>query len=180
MLMEVFGKVSMPFYKFGAIYFLEKIDRAFWPDYISREFRNTGKIITAEQCERIVQLADNNPYYVQQLAQTTWLHCQSDSCADSDITDAFDDILRQQGELNRALTLSLSISQQNLLHAMSAGEKNLSSQKVLKEYNLKSSTEVSRARKALIANDILDDFGKQYSFEDPLYEYWLKNVFFKY
>lgn len=43
----------------------------------------------------------------------------------------------------------------------------------------KSSTEVSRARKALIANDILDDFGKQYSFEDPIYEYWLKNVFFK-
>ena len=49
----------------------------------------------------------------------------------------------------------------------------------MKEYQLKSSTEVSRARKALIANDILDDFGKQYSFEDPIYEYWLKNVFFK-
>ncbi len=38
MMMEVFGKVSMPFYKFGAIYFLEKIDRLFWPDYITREF----------------------------------------------------------------------------------------------------------------------------------------------
>lgn len=87
--------------------------------------------------------------------------------------------MRQQGELNRALTLSLTISQQNLLHAMAAGEKNLSSQKVLKEYRLKSSTEVSRARKALIANDILDDFGKQYSFEDPIYEYWLKKIFFK-
>lgn len=49
----------------------------------------------------------------------------------------------------------------------------------MKEYRLKSSTEVSRARKALIANDILDDFGKQYSFEDQIYEYWLKNVFFK-
>lgn len=87
--------------------------------------------------------------------------------------------MRQQGELNRALTLSLTISQQNLLNAMSAGEKNLSSQRVMKEYGLKSSTEVSRARKALIANDILDDFGNQYSFEDPIYEYWLKNVFFK-
>ena len=163
----------------GCKVFREKIDRLFWPDYISREFLNTGKRITEGQCERIVQLADNNPYYVQQLAQTTWLHCQSDSCTDSDITDAFEDILRQQGELNRALTLSLTISQQNLLHAMSAGEKNLSSQRVMKEYRLKSSTEVSRARKALIANDILDDFGKQYSFEDPIYEYWLKNVFFK-
>ena len=62
---------------------------------------------------------------------------------------------------------------------MSAGEKNLSSQKVMTEYKLKSSTEVSRARKVLIANDILDDFGKQYSFEDPIYEFWLRNVFFK-
>ena len=179
MMMEVFGKVSMPFYKFGAIYFLEKIDPSFWPDFISREFRNTGKAISSGQCERIVKLVDNNPYYVQQLAQTTWLHCQGDTCSDSDITDAFDEILRQQGELNRALTLSLTISQQNLLRAMSAGEKNLSSQKVMTEYKLKSSTEVSRARKVLIANDILDDFGKQYSFEDPIYEFWLRNVFFK-
>lgn len=178
MMMEVFGKVSMPFYKFGAICFLEKIDKTFWPEFISREFRNTGKNISLSQCEKIVQLVDNNPYYVQQLAQTTWLHCQADSCTDSDIDDAFDDILRQQGELNRALTLSLPLAQQNLLHAMAAGEKSLSSQKVMKTYNLKSSSEVSRARKALIANDILDDFGKQYSFEDPIYEYWLKNVFF--
>lgn len=45
-------------------------------------------------------------------------------------------------------------------------------------YGLKSTTEISRARKALVSMDILDDFGKIYSFEDPVYEYWLKNVFF--
>lgn len=128
-MMEVFGKVSMPFYKFGAIYFQNKIDSSFWPEFISREFRNTGKSITKEH-----GLADNHPYYVQQISQTTWLHCQTDTCKDSDIDDAFEDILRQQGELYRALTLSLTIPQQNLLNAMAAGEKNLSSQRVMKQY----------------------------------------------
>lgn len=49
----------------------------------------------------------------------------------------------------------------------------------MKKYGLKSTTEINRARKALVAKDILDDFGKVYTFEDPLYEYWLKNVYFR-
>ena len=93
--------------------------------------------------------------------------------------EAFEDILRQQGELNRALTATLTFAQQNLLHAMANGEPSLSSRETIERYGLKSTTEISRARKALVAKDILDDFGKCYTFEDPLYEYWLKNVFFR-
>ena len=179
MMMEVFGKSSMPFYKFGLICFLEKINRTFWPDFIMGEFAKTGKSIEKEQCERIVELADNNPFYVQQLSQTAWLHTQDGICTDTTVNEAFDDILRQQGELNRALTATLTITQQNLLHAMAEGEKSLSSMAVMEKYGLKSTTEISRARKALVAKDILDNFGKVYSFEDPLYEYWLKNVYFR-
>lgn len=179
MMMEVFGKSSMPFYKFGSICFLEKINRTFWPDFIMGEFAKTGKSIEKEQCERIVELADNNPFYVQQLSQTAWLHAQDGICTDTTVDEAFDDILRQQGELNRALTATLTITQQNLLHAMAEGEKSLSSMAVMEKYGLKSTTEISRARKALVAKDIIDDFGKVYSFEDPLYEYWLKNVYFR-
>lgn len=111
MMMEVFGKSSMPFYKFGSIYFLEKINRTFWPDFIMGEFAKTGKSIEKEQCERIVELADNNPFYVQQLSQTAWLHAQDGICTDTTVDEAFDDILRQQGELNRALTATLTITQ---------------------------------------------------------------------
>lgn len=179
MMMEVFGKSSMPFYKFGSICFLEKINRNFWPDFIMGEFAKTGKSIEKEQCEKIVELADNNPFYVQQLSQTAWLHTQDGVCTDNTVDEAFDDILRQQGELNRALTATLTITQQNLLHAMAEGEKSLSSMAVMEKYGLKSTTEISRARKALVAKDILDNFGKVYSFEDPLYEYWLKNVYFR-
>ncbi len=177
MMMEVFGKVSMPFYKFGDLRFLKKIDRSYWLDYIPRQFDKTGKSIAPEACERLVGLADNNPYYVQQLSQTAWMLTE-DHCSASVVMDAFECVLAQIGELNRALTRTLTISQQNLLHAMVSGEKELSSKKVIDAYDLKSSTNVSRAKKALVEKDILDDFGKEYTFEDPLYEYWLRTVWF--
>lgn len=178
MMIEVFGKSSMPFYKFGAVYFLEKIDEAFWPDFIIREFTKTGKTINREQCKEIVSLVDNNPYYVQQLSQLVWFHTIDSPCSNEIIHEAFEDLLRQLGELNRALTMTLTIPQQNLLHAMVNKERSLSSRETMSRYGLKSTTEISRARKALVSMDILDDFGKIYSFEDPVYEYWLKNVFF--
>lgn len=177
MMMEVFGKVSMPFYKFGDLRFLKKIDRSYWLDYIPRQFDKTGKSIVPEACEQLVNLADNNPYYVQQLSQTAWMLTEK-HCSVPVVMDAFECVLAQIGELNRALTRTLTISQQNLLHAMVSGEKELSSKRVIDEYDLKSSTNVSRVRKALVEKDILDDFGKEYTFEDPLYEYWLRTVWF--
>lgn len=177
MMMEVFGKVSMPFYKFGDLRFLKKIDRSYWLDYIPRQFDRTGKSIASEACERLVDLADNNPYYVQQLSQTAWMLTE-DRCSVPLVKNAFECVLAQMGELNRALTRTLTISQQNLLHAMVSGEKELSSKRVIDAYDLKSSTNVSRARKSLVEKDILDDFGKEYTFEDPLYEYWLRTVWF--
>ena len=178
MMMEVFGKVSMPFYKFGDLRFLKKIDRTYWLEYIPRQFSKTGKTIDSQSCERLVCLADNNPYYVQQLSQTAWMLTEH-HCSLPLVEEAFDSVLSQMGELNRALTQTLTISQQNLLHAMVSGEKELSSKRVLDTYDLKSSTNVSRARKALVEKDILDDFGKEYTFEDPLYECWLRTVWFR-
>ncbi len=178
MMMEVFGKVSMPFYKFGDLRFLKKIEPSYWLDYIPRQFGKTGKTIDTQSCEKLVDLADNNPYYVQQLSQTSWMLTE-EHCSVPVVMDAFECVLAQIGELNRALTQTLTISQQNLLHAMVSGEKELSSKRVIDAYDLKSSTNVSRARKALVEKDILDDFGKEYTFEDPLYEYWLRTVWFK-
>ena len=49
----------------------------------------------------------------------------------------------------------------------------------MEKYGLKNSLNVQRAKKALVAMDIIDDFGKSIEMEDPLYAYWLKNVYFQ-
>ena len=84
-----------------------------------------------------------------------------------------------QAGLNLTLTKTLTLSQQNLLHAIVSGEQRLTSAAVMEKYGLKNSITVQRARKALEQLDIIDDFGKVLTMEDPIYAWWLKNVYFQ-
>ena len=80
--------------------------------------------------------------------------------------------------MNLALTQTLTITQQNLLHAIVGGEKQLTSAAVLEKYGLKNSLTVQRTKKALVKLDIIDDFGRIITMEDPVYAWWLKHVYF--
>ena len=176
-MMEVFTHVEKPFYKFGKTIFLEKIDKGHWPAFIRDKFRSTGKEISPDQCGRIVARVDNNPYYVQQLSEEVWNRTNV-VCEDKTIDEAFMAIVSSQAGLNLALTSTLSITQQNLLNAIVNGEKELTSAAVLERYDLRNSLTVQRAKNALIKLDIIDNFGKVITMEDPIYEWWLKEVYF--
>ena len=62
MMIEVFNNREKPFFRFGKTLFLEKIAREKWPPFIMEKFEQTGKHISAAQCERIASLVDDNPY----------------------------------------------------------------------------------------------------------------------
>lgn len=178
MMLEVFTNVEKPFYKFGKTLFLEKIDKEHWPGFICNKFRLTGKEISVGQCARIVELVDNNPYYVQQLSEEAW-NRTGKVCTDEAVEDAFRAIVSSLAGLNLALTSTLSITQQNLLHAIVCGEKELTSAAVLERYDLRNSLTVQRAKNALIKLDIIDNFGKAITMEDPIYAWWLREVYFE-
>ncbi|MBQ2886709.1 MAG: ATP-binding protein, partial [Alphaproteobacteria bacterium] len=73
MMMEVFTNSSKPFYKFGNLMFLNKIDTPYLVEFFNSRFEDTGKKINEEAANLIVELVDNHPYYAQQLAQQSWL-----------------------------------------------------------------------------------------------------------
>jgi len=178
MMMNVFTNPSMPFYKFGDIIFLDKIDTKSLIDFIIKRFASTGKEITAKESEQIVRLADNHPYYVQQLAQQAWLRTEK-KCTGDTIDQAFRNIIEQLSLLFATITETLTINQLSLLKAMITGEEALSSAEVLTKYRLISSANVNRARNALIEKEILDNKAGVVSFQDPMYRSWLESEFFK-
>lgn len=177
MMLDVFTNSSMPFYKFGDLLFLEKIDTPSWITFITEQFSKTGKFITDEQASLIVQLADNHPYYVQQLAQQVWLRT-SDTCTEDIVRQAHITIIEQLSLLFVTITESLTNNQIKFLKAMIAGETSLSSSDVMSKYRLGSSGNVTRSRKSLIEKDILDNKANKVSFQDPMYYYWLKYQYF--
>ena len=177
MMLDVFTNPSMPFYKFGDLIFLEKIDTASWIDFISERFSATGKTISNSQAELIVRLADNHPYYVQQLSQQVWLRTENE-CHDVIVQQAHQSLVEQLSLLFATITETLSNSQISFLEAVVAGETALSSSEVIKKYRLNSSSNVTRSRNALIDKEILDNNAGNVSFQDPMYYFWLKTTYF--
>lgn len=177
MMLDVFTNSSMPFYKFGDLLFLEKIDTPSWIVFITEQFANTGKSITKEQSELIVHLADNHPYYVQQLAQQAWLRT-TESCSEDIVYQAHTTIIEQLSLLFVTITESLTNNQINFLKAMIAGESAMSSAGTIAKYRLGSSANITRSRKSLIEKDILDNRAGKLSFQDPMYSSWLQHSYF--
>lgn len=178
MLLDVFTNTSMPFYKFGDLMFLEKIDTEHWIRFIKKRFKDTGKTISSGEAEMIASLADNHSYYVQQLAQQVWLRT-SDRCSAEIIKKVHDNLANQLGLLFTNITESISTTQVNFLQAVLTNEAQLSSQETLKKYKLGTSANVVRIKKALLEREIIDIAGDKIKIQDPMYSYWLREYYFK-
>lgn len=178
MMMEVFSAPSMPFYKFGEVVFLEKISREDWIAYLEKGFMMSGKSIDRKSCELIAQLADNHPYYVQQLAQLTWLRT-SGKCAENMIHEAFESLVMQLSMLFHAATDGLSTTQVNFLKALIDGVAHFSARQTLEKYQLGTSANIQRIKQALVEKEIIDTTRGSVQILDPLYAWWLKYFYWK-
>ncbi len=178
MLMDVFTSPSMPFYKFGDIVFLDKISTDDWIKFIVSRFNDTGKKIDNDSAKLIVDLADRHSYYVQQLAQQTWLRTEVE-CINDNVTEAFEDLILQLSMPFQSITDGLNNSQINLLKAVIHNVEQLSSKATIQEYRLGTSANVLKVKKALVNKEIIDIQNGTVTFLDPFYRYWLKKYFFK-
>ncbi|MBR5841507.1 MAG: ATPase [Bacteroidaceae bacterium] len=177
MMLEVFTNSSKPFYKFGNLIFLNKIDTPHLVEFFNTRFADTGKSITKEASHLIAKLVDNHPYYAQQLAQQSWLRTK-DICTVEIVSEAHAALVEQLSLLFVTITETLTNQQLNYLKALIAGEKSIGSTDVMHRYQISSTTSIARSKAALVKNDILDNKAGEYSFQDPIYAYWLKTEYF--
>ena len=73
MMMEIFNETNGPFYRFGEIIYLNRIATARLREYVQEAFISTGKEISEDICNRIIDTVENHPYYLQQFARNIWL-----------------------------------------------------------------------------------------------------------
>lgn len=177
MMMEVFTNSSKPFYKFGNLMFLDKIDTHCLVEFFQRRFADTNKRINEDAANLIVQLVENHPYYAQQLAQQSWLRTK-DVCRVEIVREAHAALVEQLSLLFVTITETLTTQQLNYLKALIAKEKAITSTDVMHRYKISSTTSIARSKAALIKNDILDNKAGEISFQDPIYAYWLKTEYF--
>ncbi len=178
MLMEVFSKTSMPFYKFGDLMFIEKIKKEDWIKFITKRFKDTKKEISKEDAGYLAEMADCHPYYVQQLAQQSWLRTKQ-QCNKTIINDALEGLVNQLSLLFQTRTEDLTTLQINFLKALLEGVNQFSSKETLEEYDLGTSGNVVKLKRTLINKEIIDFRNNEVYLLDPMYKNWLETRYFK-
>ncbi|MEY2829756.1 MAG: hypothetical protein RIQ33_1614 [Bacteroidota bacterium] len=72
MMTDTFNNPSKPFYRFGEIMLLSKIETKKWISFIIKSFVTTGKTIYEKTANTIPLVMKNHSWYVQQLSHYIW------------------------------------------------------------------------------------------------------------
>lgn len=176
MMMHLFENKSMPFYKFGDVMFLEKINEPHWISFITKAFRKTRKHITEEMATRIAREMEMHPYFVQQLSHEVWGLVKK-KCTVKDIDHALGELLLHYTILFQKEVDGLSTTQVNFLKALCRGIEKFSAAETLHEFQLGTSANVVRIKAALESKEVIDIAGGRIEFMDPLFKRWFFMVY---
>ncbi len=178
MMSTLFEKQSQPFYKFGDVMYLPKISRADWIHFITHKFSTTKKSISPELAGMLAGLVQDHSYYVQQLAYLVWTSTAKTVTREV-LAGALDDLLAQNAILYSRDTEQLTANQFSFLKAVAQGyHTGLSSREVMEKYQLGTSANVLKLKRALIEKELVDE-QKGVHFLDPVYELWFKKYILK-
>ncbi|MBQ7449616.1 MAG: ATP-binding protein [Paludibacteraceae bacterium] len=174
LLMYMFQKSNYPFYKFGDVLFLERIPLPYWTKYIGSRFLEAGKKIEDSFISNIYDYVDGNSSYIQQLAWIVLTRTQQVVTEDI-LLESELELIRQNNALFYEQMNNLTSYQIRFLVALIEGnDQSLSRKESIEEFSLGSSANVASLKKALQKKEIIDVYGNQTYFADPLFPHWLK------
>lgn len=176
MMDEIFDSSEKPFYRFGQMYRLNKIETADWVKYIIERFEFTGKQISPTLAEKIVEIVDRHSWYVQQLASAVW-NFTATRADEAAFEKGFIWCVDVNSEVYRNVCDSLLEFQVNLLKAIANNEQQLSSVNTLRKYRLGTSASVTKNKKILLNMDIINVSQEKIEFQDLLFKVWFAKKF---
>ncbi len=174
LLMNMFGKRSYPFYKFGDMLFLERIPLEYWYEYIQSRFEQNGKHIDTRFVDDIYTYVDGNSSYVQQLSWLVWARTENE-VNEGIMAEAKQDLLLQSHSLFMEQINSLSSYQLRFIRAIMSGKTiEIYRKEIIEEFELGSSANIATIKKALQKKELIEIEGKNIYFSDPIFIHWLR------
>lgn len=177
MMDQLFNSARSPFYRFGDIMFLQKIKRGEWVKFIAKKFQKTGKSISKDAVSLIPALMADHSWYVQQLSHYVWESCGKRADV-ADVERAVQRLIQTNTPLYMMGVEHLSYTQLNLLKAISRGEHQLTSKRVMKSYEIGTPQNIIKNRRLLVKRDIILQADNSYEFADPAFALWFKKTYF--
>jgi uncharacterized protein len=174
MMKEIFNKEERPFYRFGDLIMLNRIEDSYWTEYITKSFASTGKKISNSLSASIAAMAENHPYYVQQLSHMVWIHTSKQ--ANEEVLEvAKNHLLDTNAIFYQEIVDQLSNTQLEMVNAAIDKVTQFSSAEAMRKYKLGTPNNISKNKVVLENKDIIEFGGETPRFVDPFFKLWFMN-----
>lgn len=176
MMMDIFNNSNNPFYRFGQVLYMKKIEKQYWMPYIIEGFTKTGKHISEELASMICDIAQCHSWYVQQFSLFVWMNTETE-VTEEIVNRQLQVVIDTNADMFAKDIENLAASQVAMLRAVSAGETHFNAKEVVERYGLGAPRTITLNKKTLIKRDIIEVNGDGYQFIDPIYALWFKREY---
>lgn len=172
MMREIFEKKKSPFYHFGLLFPLPKINKVHFSAFVNAGLStvcNNPDLITTQ----ILNFTDGHPYYTQQLAYTTWnilTHTQ-------DRLKSFEQAITETVQMHdfdyERLWATINNTDKKTLTNLAQRSRNLSGGTLSKAANIGPTSTVFSSLKRLMQNGNVIKTENGYEVDDPFFRKWI-------
>ncbi len=173
LLHQMFLDKTRPFYKSVKHFHIKEINQNEWAIFITKRFNTTGKTIDTKQIDMILNITKGFPYYTQQFAYEIW--SLTNKTVDKRIFEkSLQNIISREEDLFSLEWDNLTSNQKKAIKIILKKDgKNIYDEQQLAIYQIKTGS-IQTALKGLLQKDIVDKVSEKLYFQDPLFEYWLR------
>lgn len=174
MLLGMVTRKNRAFYNFGKLVHLNKIPTEKWVHYIRNGFDSLQLPYPDDLILKVIETAENIPYYVQYLAFEI-VECAlfSHLLDESTMQMALTRVRNNQEDYFLTLWESLSLTQQKTLGALAYDNKNIFSRDFLDKHRIQTASGVQRSIAVLMRKGLIDKQQGLFVFEDPFFSHWI-------
>jgi len=172
MIREIFEKKGSPFYRFGTLMSLGKIDPDKFTPFLEKRFSDiTDK--NKELSMEILGITNSHPYYTQQLAFTVWELLVRSGFSSGIVETAANEIVQSHDNDYERLWNNFNRTDMMVLNGMSASDVSPLSDKFSGLYGTGAASTVFSALQRLTRKGILLKEGSSYNIDDPFLKRWI-------
>jgi len=172
MMLEIFEKKKSPFYHFGQLMYLSKIEKGHFKAFIaSRLEGNCKKPETV--ADSIIEFTKGHPYYSQQLAYLAWNLATQGQDENTLVDSAITETIQVHDLDYERLWITFNTTDKKILTNLATKKIQPLSANATYAMNIKASSTIFSSLKRLMKSGYIFKANNTYEIDDPFFRQWI-------
>ena len=173
MMLRIFSDANAPFWRSAKQMELGVIEPEQFAGYIRERFASTGRRVSADAVERVLEVTRGHPYATQELCYFLWQRAGRRTAGAEAVDEALADVLRSEHAHFTLLWGKASSAQRNVLHALARAAGHPLSASYRRRFSLPGPSTVQTALEALERDELISRQEGFVEISEPFLAEWI-------